>query len=389
MKRIVLVLMLLLVTQLAFAGSTTARIDPAGGFQTLNHSGSSRQDIEPGFTPAVSNLHVWYEMNDDVDVYAEFYLSSTHHLADVYDSEGYILIKKLPAALDVFGLGDLLGLANIQIKAGHFEVDFGNVHYTHSDAGQVGDNPLVGNYVMDPNAKEAGFELISTNGPLTLIYGLGNGVTSAKWNKDKGFSQHAKVMYDKDKCSLAASAYLVDHSKTESTTTSGLFGGNRGGSQYFGIIEADADAGQTNLPAKRKYQAYQIDASTELVGIDFDAHYGLTYEADADGTATANPKDEWAYYGVRAVLPLGLDNWIAAAYSAAASSLVEGNDMDASITRYQIGYGVNLNPEGLMLKVEYVHQVYDGFTAAVGSDDYTDDPTFSGIVAQVYAPINF
>ena len=103
-----------------------------------------------------------------IDVYFDLYLSSSHHVGEVTDHEGFIYISLLPDDYNIGNLNKILKY--IDIKAGHFELDFGNQHLFRSDNADVQRNPLIGNYIVDANTVAPAFELrTSLDSPLNFV----------------------------------------------------------------------------------------------------------------------------------------------------------------------------------------------------------------------------
>ena len=68
---------------------------------------------------------------------------------------------------------------NVHIKAGNLKMDYGDAHYLRSDNARVQQNPLIGNYVVDPRSSEVGMgEVYSSDkdgSPFGWLAGLGSG----------------------------------------------------------------------------------------------------------------------------------------------------------------------------------------------------------------------
>ncbi len=374
------------------------RMDVVGGLQNLSHDSvpATVPPMKTTFPAPMSNVHLWAILSEGINLYGEWYLSSKNHPGAIYDREGYILIDKLPESLNISGVGALFEY--IDVKAGHFEPDFGNNHLVRSDNGQVDKNPLVGNYVADPNTAESGFEIIGHAGQLHGLVGIGDGVTVEDYRNTRGFSTHAKVWVEPEDhfYNLAASYYTVNHSgnptKALGGTWSELFAGNRSGSQYGGFLwtatteatrKTDPGYGQPNMGEGKLVSAWQVDASINFPRIKMIGNYGFTRDADINGSAAGGPEDIWTYFGIEGKAEATKNLYLAARYSNAASSKYKNVSTDARIDRLQAGFGYWAT-NNVLMKTEYVFQKYNGFPS-----DYTTNPSFSGLIVQIATMLDF
>lgn len=362
-------------------------LDAVSAWQSLNHTddAASMSNLSSGIHAALGNMHIIAALAEGIDVYAELYLSSKHHPGAVYDREGWVRISKLPEGWDMLGLNNVFRY--IDIKAGHFETDFGNQHLTRSDNAQVQNNPLIGNYLVDPNTVEAGVEVIGTVGGLNLLAGLGNGVTVEDFQPGRGYSVHGKIWYQPHDSlfNLAASAYRVDHS---SNPTGGVnrgsgaefFAGNRSGSRYSGVIRGGADAGQLLLGRGQNLTAWQLDGVLNLEPLRLSGLIGRMEDEDINGSDAGEPREEATYYGaeVQYNVLFGMA-YLAGRYSGASVPTYRGTAMDARVDRFQIGLGLRLL-DYMLVKGEYVNQRYSGFTT-----DFVQNPRFSGFLLEASA----
>ena len=61
------------------------------------------------------------------------------------------------------------------IRAGHYEVNYGDAHYRRSDGGYTVRNPFVENYILDAFTTEIGAEAMVRKGPAFVIAGVTSG----------------------------------------------------------------------------------------------------------------------------------------------------------------------------------------------------------------------
>jgi hypothetical protein len=368
--------------------SLNVRRDPVGDFGMV-----------PGFHAAVANVTLGADF-EGIGVFTELYLSSKHHQGQVYDHEGYLFLDRLPKSWDKLGLNKVFQY--LDVKAGHFELDYGNLRYFRSDNGQVARNSLIGNYVIDPNTVEGGFELVGAFGPVQAVAGFGGGLPTESFQPGTGYSTHAKLTLQPGRnifeapFSLSASVYRSDQSQTPTGypnpgTYSELFAGNRSGERYGGPYLNgrrgwDAEFGQIKPGEGQDVLAWQVDGLVNFGPLFAMGAYGWTRDSDVTGVdldpdtkqpaaLQTSPDDEWRYYSAEARLDVLPGLYLAGRYSGAATELMMGDAVDGNVDRFQLGLGYRL-VRGILMKAEYVRQHYDGFTTGI----YAGRPTFSGLL---------
>lgn len=360
-------------------------LDSVGVFQSLkqqNDPGSAAK-LESGFQSAVGNLKVNARVTEDIDVFVEMYLSSKAHQGQVYDREGFVLVRKLPESLNVFNINKLFD--HIDIKAGHMELDFGHWRQFRSDNADVQRNPLVGNFVADPNTVEFGVEVIGEADLLHGTVGLGNGITTENFQSARGFSKHGKLWIEpKDKKFFAAaSIYDVDHSgnpvQASGGTATEMFAGNRSGSRYSAVIEGGAEAGQPKMGKGQKVRAWQLDAGVDVGPVNLLGLAGGVNDDDINGSVAGTPRERWTYLGGQAKVKIVTELYLAGRYSEARSDEFNGAVLPKAgkVSRIQAGFGWR-PVDGLLAKVEYVNQKYKDLPGI-----YAANPRFNGVVAEV------
>lgn len=364
----------------------TVGMDAVSVWQALENQNDAGTlpNLVPGFQAALGNLHLNLALAEGIDVYAELYMSSKHHPGQVMDREGWVKISGLPERWDLFGVGPLFERVNV--KAGHFEVDFGNQHLYRSDNAQVQRNPLIGNYVVDPNTVEAGVELMGREGAFYWVAGYGSGVTVEDFQPGKGHSLHAKAGLSPADTAfdVAASVYRADHSGNPTGypnrgSAEELFSGNRSGSRYSGVINLGSpDAGQLNLGRGQDVLAWQLDGAWRTDALRLSGLLGRMRDADLNGSEPGEPREEWWYYGVEAKYNLLFDIvYVAGRYSGARVPTYRGAESDGRVDRFQAGLGYWLLQDAILFKFEYVNQKYRNFDQV-----FADNPRFSGILVE-------
>lgn len=371
-------------------------INTVGYWQALNHSNSdgSLNSLTTGFQSAAGNLNFRSKVAEGVEIYFEIYLSSRHHEGEVSPREGYMTITSAPQGLSFRPIKKVFEYVNV--KAGHFEIDYGNQHLRRSDNAQVQNNPLIGNDVVDPNVVYVGTEISTKPQRFNALVGLTNGQTTGDFQEGHKYAFHGKVWGSATPwLQLAGSYYRADQSENPigypvGGSTGNLFSGNRSGGRYADILGGGGEPGQIKPGNGQDITAWQGDFTLQANKLTLQGHFGNIRDADTDGT---NPKDEstfgqpaesWDYYSIQAVYRLGYAFHAAARYSGATVKELKGSPASGQVARLQVGIGMWL-AQGMMLKVEYVNQTYTGFGAGTTVDRMGVglDPKFSGIITEV------
>ena len=359
----------------------------AGAVQFLHHSNTNTTTwlptISRGFQSAVGNLTFDLDLADGINVYFDLYLSSSHHEGTVYDREGYVYVDHLPDESDLKFMNGLFKY--LDIKAGHMEVDFGNNQLVRSDNADVQRNPLIGNYIIDPNTVTPAVEfIVKPKPPVYGVFGISNGTVTGDFKNGRGTALYGKVGVDKDETmKLAFSLWNVDHSKNptgypNNGSFSELFSGNRSGERYYGVVGGGGNAGQVTPGKGQKETAWQADGSYSADNLNLSALYGWVRDSDTNGSASGTPKDQWQYYGVEAKYNLLKSVYIAGRYNAALAGMLSDMSSDGKVQRMQVGFGVWVVP-GFLFKGEYVSQTAKKFTVT----DLKYNPKFSGVLFEM------
>lgn len=398
------------------------------GFQALEHSNqavtkmvagvdqNSLTKIRPGFNLASANLMLNTQLADGVALNMELYLASRHH-NETWVKGGYMQFDKAPF-LKLDFVDNIMKYTTI--KVGQMEVNYGDAHFRRTDGGNAIYNPFVENNIMDEFATEIGFEAdVQYNGfigVLSVTNGLLKGnisvvdsvfdtttnpatlISSGKNNP----SLIAKVGYDKqltDDLRLRLTGSVYHNSGAVSNT---LLGGDRTGSNYFGIMHYAAPS--TSNFTTGRYNPGFTDKITAVMGNLFVKFHGLEWfttletvsgrsrlEATGDRTANQIATDLVYRFGKNE------DFWVGARYNVVASEQYLSADLpavaaagdlpafdavskgmyDVSIDRLAFSAGWFLT-DNVMAKVEYVNQNYKGFLY----NDINSNGKFNGLVVQ-------
>ena len=359
-----------------------------------------------GFTTAMANLNLDLQIADGIRMSIETYMSTRHH-NEFWVKGGYIQVDRLP----MFGNPEWFS-KYVRLKVGHFQPNYGDMQFRRSDAGNGMYNPFVENYILDAFTTEIGGELyIYPFKGLLLMGGFSNGTLHGNVDTDHGKPQpftpdpteakpaiHAKIAYDGTagdfRYRLAASIY--SNSGSHNNT---LYYGDRGGSQYMMIMEANRslllidgipsgiaqstytnnkDSGRFNPFFLSNVNSLMLNAFFKFKGLEFFGTYeqakGRTwFEFGPTGPL---PDREISQIGAELVYRFTADERV---YLGVRYNTVTGTPQfaqsDASINRITAVAG--WSPlDYLTIKLEYVTQEYKDF----GAFSYLNEGKFSGVM---------
>ena len=335
-----------------------------------------------GFDLAMANLNIDAQLADGIRVNLTTYLASRHH-EDTWVKGGYIQFDKLLFLHS--RLVDTL-MKSFTIKIGQFDVDYGDQHYRRTDGGNTIYNPFVENYVMDEFATELGGEIYYHHkSGLFLMVGITNGeldptvVAATKIDSSTGQMNkypaafQGKLGFDRQitpdfRLRLTGSVYSV-HSANSNT----LFGGDRTGSHYFYVMENPNVANGTVISNENDYspfsgrlnpgfseevKTYMLNPFFKFHGLEF---FG-TYENAKGRTIAETSQRRAVQYAADLIyrFPAHSENfWIGARYNTVTAAL-PGYSQNITIDRDVASAGWFLT-RNIMLKAEYVHQVYKNY----------------------------
>ena len=327
-----------------------------------------------GFNRAMANLNIDVQLADGVRMNLTMYLSTRHH-EETWVKGGYVQFDKLP-----FLKSDVIDniMKSFTIKAGDYEIDYGDQHFRRSDGGNAIFNPFVENYIMDEFATEVGGEIYYhhksgfiamigvTNGELnpTVVGSAQKDSATGKLNVyDPAF--HGKIGFDKqfneDFRFRITGSFYVD----KSAASNSLFFGDRTGSHYFFVMEntlatsdGNAWSGRYNPQFSEQVSTYMINPFIKYKGLEI---FG-TYEM-AKGRMISEPDMRTAnQYAVDLIYRFTAQKenfWIGGRFNSVKAELPL-NPNDVTINRFAASAGWFLT-NNIMIKAEYVNQVYNNF----------------------------
>lgn len=414
------------------------------GFQTLNHTnlaqikmaGTPAVDnnglyrIRPGFNLASANLALKTALADGVALNMELYLASRHH-NETWVKGGYIQFDKLPF-LKLDFVDNIMKYTTI--KMGQMDVNYGDSHFRRADGGNTIYNPFVENYIVDAFATEIGAEFDVNYNGIVGVVGLTNGLLKGNINVlDPTYTDKAapndsvlssgknnpslivKLGYDKQltddlRVRVTGSAYM-----NQGAASSTLFGGDRTGSNYVGVIDYVANStsqftsGRYNPGFSDKVSAYAGNVFVKFLGLE--SFTTIETGSGRSRTETTGERN-FTQFATDLIYRFGADEnfWIGARYNTVTAQQYNGTALPAltqvtpasptypgapAVTtkvdfeaRGKGMYDVTINrlafsagwfiTKNVMAKVEYVTQDYKNFLY----NDIRSNANFNGFVAQ-------
>lgn len=372
-------------------------VETVGTVQALDHkdayapNGEELPSIDPGFQTAWGNLEfgATYGKNRELEMFFDVYLASRPHASQTYGHQGYLLLRDVPENMSNLRVLDKV-FDYIDIKAGHFQMNWGDNYYHRSDNADVQRNPLIGNFVVDPEMAAVGAEIYSEPNPyFNAMLGLTSGTTTENFVEGRGTGVHAKVWGNPiPQLRLAGSYATFDHSDNPTQAAGGtqgqFFSGNRSGERYGGIFGGGGAPGQVLPQAGQDLTAWQADVTWDSKPVMVWVAYGNTVDQDINGSAPGSPQEEWNYYMAELRYQLTKNMYAAARYSGAQAEMINGSASDGIVSRYQAGGGYWLN-RFMLAKLEYVYQTYEDFNTGevVSRVQAWREPSFSGPMLEV------
>lgn len=335
-------------------------------------------DIGWGFNLATANLGLNAQLAPGIRVALESYMSSRHH-NEFWVKGGYLQIDESP--IDLPALNRLMEY--VTIKAGMFQLNYGDAHFRRSDNGNTIYNPFVENTILDSFNTEIGTEVYFRTGPWLAMVGVTDGINKGGVNvpDQRGPAFLGKVGYDNQiadnlRVRLTGSMYTVDK-----TPSSNLFNGDRTGSRYYSVMENTASSianqftsGRLNPGFTNQVTSVQINPFVKFGGLEF---FGVLEQAEGKHNAEAETRKFNHYAGdlVYRFLP-SEQMYVAGRYNTAAGEL-RGLVNEVSIDRMALAAGWFITPS-ILVKGEYVNQKYNDFPDI----DIRHNGKFNGFVVE-------
>ena len=337
-------------------------------------------DIGGGFNNATANLDLNVQIASGMRVALTTYLSSRHH-QETWVKDGYLLIDRSP--LNVGVLNDIMEV--VTVKAGHFEVDYGDAHYRRSDNGRAIYNPFVGNLILDAFTTQIGAHVYARKSGFIAMAGVTGGEIKGeiRFPEQRGMAYLGKAGFDRDlgpaRVRLTGSVYHQD--KGLSNT---VFGGDRAGSRYYLVMEnttattnAQAWSGHINPGFGSELTTYMVNPFVDLGPVEF---FG-TFERAEGKAASEAASRVWKQYAGDAIYRFASEDLFVAARFNRATGELSGITGEPTVDRWQLAGGWYIT-NNLALKGEWVHQTYEGFpTTDIRSGGMFEGFVIEGVVA--------
>ena len=333
-------------------------------FQGLRHSNTlgNLALMESNLNLPAANLNLDVQLHRGVKMHLRTYLSSKHH-NEAWVKGGHLQIDRL----DFIAPGFLEGIMQYTtITVGLDEFAYGDAVYRRTDNARAIYNPFIGNYIMDAFTTEGfGQATVQKDGFLVVL-----GVTNGKLNQnvivnpdvDNRLSFFGKIGYDN---------YITDDLRIRLTgsmyrnqgvnTGSSLYGGDRAGSRYYGImrtVEGDATnfEGRFN-PRFRQLTAVQVNPFIKFKGLEFFGIYEVADNSEEEGNGSFTQLAGELLYRFGNTEQF----YIGGRYNEVSGKMNETAG-ELNISRLNIGGGWFMT-KNILTKLEYVDQRYDGFAA--------------------------
>lgn len=340
--------------------------------ETSNTAGTKLYGLTTGFNTASANLYLDAQLADGIVLNLTTYLSSRHH-NETWVKGGYIQFDKLPFKGQFWE--DLMKFTTI--KVGHMEINFGDAHFRRSDNGMTFQNPFAEGYILSSFTTEIGGEVYMRKNDFFGMVGLTNGMlkgnvdkqvpTAADSNIHKSPSIYFKGGYDKQLNDLVRVRLAGSYYHNSSSGSNTLYNGDRGGSQYFMVMEPstgtydeNAFSGRLNPGFTKKIDAVQLNGLLKVSGFELFGTYELAKGRTKNETSTRDVNQ----YAIDGIYRFGKDEnlFVGARYNTVSAELVGITDkVHIDRTAFSAGWFITNN---ILLKGEYVNQKYKDYPAS-------------------------
>ena len=317
--------------------------------------------IGHGPNNATANLYLNGQLARGIRVAMTTYSSARHH-NETWVKDGYLLVDASP--IDWQPLNDLMKY--VTIRAGHFEINYGDAHFRRSDNGNAIRNALVGNYIMDAFTTEVGGEVYFRAKGFMLMGGVTGGESRGMiTNPDKRQPSYLlKAGFDRNfgdgfRFRLTGSEYA-----TAASVSNTLFSGDRAGSRYYDVLEnttsteaAQAWSGAMQPGLKNSIHSWVINPFLQYKGVEF---FGNIETAKGRAAGETDNRTWKQNVGEMVYRFLADDRvFLAARYNTVKGQLTVGTP-DVKVNRTQFGGGWFITPN-VLTKLEFVNQKYLDF----------------------------
>ncbi len=352
-------------------------------FQSLKHENAQAPipvtdtliKMGSGFNNAEANLYMDAQLGRGLRVALTSYLSSRHH-NETWVKDGYLLIDGSPWENKT--LDDIMKY--VTLRLGHFEINYGDMHYRRTDNGEAMYNPFVGNLLMDAFTTEIGGEVYVRKNDMLGMVAVTGGEVRGQVLKPENRSPAvvAKLGYDKTfepGTRVRVTGSIYNTSKSNSNT---LYTGSRSGSRYYYVLEnkgatesANAWSGDVRPGFARKVQAWVVNPFVTYKGVEL---FGNIEQAKG-GNLGETVDRKFTQNAVEGLYRFANNNLYVGGRYCTAKGKYAGFAKEATVNRTQAGGGWFLT-QTMLMKLEYVKQEYKDFPTA----DIRHDGQFHGVM---------
>jgi hypothetical protein len=357
--------------------SNTALAKPAKDATGKDYNANELMNIGWGFNLATANLSLKAQLAPGIHVAMSSYLSSRHH-QETWVKDGYLQIDGSP--IDQPLLNAIMNV--VTIKAGMFQLNYGDAHFRRSDNGNGLYNPFVGNLILDAWNFEPGMEIYARKSGLLGMVGVTSGQNKGDvTNPDnRGPAFYGKVGFDKQLTPLVRTRLTGSYYTVDKTPSANLFFGDRTGSRYYMVLEntkattdAQFSSGTINPGFSNEVRAMQINPFVKVGDLEL---FGVIEKAEGKNMAEMDARKFSQYSGDVVYRLLNDQLYLAGRYNTVTGRL-RGLTQDVSIDRGALAAGWFITPS-ILLKGEYVKQKYNDFPTA----DIRNGGKFNGFVME-------
>lgn len=330
-------------------------------FQGISQSsdmiGDTLSELGSNFNLPTANLNLDVQLHKGVRLHMRTYLSSRHH-AEGWVKGGYLQIDDLDFIKEDF-LADVMDV--LRFRFGMNDINYGDVHFRRSDNARAIFNPFVGNYIMDAFTTEPFAEITAFPGNFIIVLGATNGRLNQNVfsGGDGGAVIYGKVGYDQQinddlRVRLTGSFY----NSAEGSTRDYLYGGDRAGGRYYGVLDfingGGSDFAPRFNPRFGSHTAVQINPFVKFKGLEF---FGV-YEMTSNGNSEVG--GSFSQLGAELLYRFGSTEqfYLGGRYNSVSGNMSDNAD-EITISRINIGGGWFLT-KNVLAKLEYVTSSYTG-----------------------------
>src|SRR5947207_3657353 len=361
-----------------YQSKAAARLSVTSGTPPVTTDANKLIRIWHGPNNANANIYLNGQLARGIRVAMTTYSSARHH-QETWVKDGYLLVDASP--IDWKPLNDIMKY--VTIRAGHFEINYGDAHFRRSDNGNAIRNALVGNYIMDAFTTEVGGEVyVRANGFMAMggvTGGESRGMITSPDKRSPSYLMKAgfdRQIRDHLRFRLTASEYA-----TASSVSNTLFSGDRAGSRYYDVLEnttstetAQAWSGAIQPGLKNSIHSWVVNPFVQCGGLEFFGNFET-----AKGRAAGETDNRTWRQNVGEVVYRFLPDqrvFVAARYNTVKGQLTVGSP-DVKVNRTQFGGGWFLTPN-VLTKLEFVNQKYLDFP----STDIRNGGKFKGFMVE-------